>query len=284
MTFNENKDKMTDRGWNRLYNRLEQDGLILENETVEKKNFLHSVSFRIAAAIAVLCICVAALYTIRNSDVKNATMLTLQNDKGAPTLVKTLEDGSVVYLAEHTALSYPDHFRENKREVYLKGDAFFDVNRNPQKPFIIETNDVIVEVLGTSFNVKSIDEQPFSLSVKTGEVKVKYKKDKQTVNVKAGETVLLQSESFRKLQSDSEDIFSGYNGNIHFKDETLENIVQVINMNSDSVKLNISPELNNRTLTVTFSEDSPSTMAELIAIALNLNINREENMITLSGK
>ena len=59
-------------------------------------------------------------------------MLTEEN-REKPTLVKTLEDGSVVYLAQESTLKYPEHFAEDKREVNLQGEAFFDVAKKPER-------------------------------------------------------------------------------------------------------------------------------------------------------
>lgn len=69
----------------------------------------------------------------------------------------TLEDGSVVILQPNSRISYPDHFGERKRMVYLHGEAFFQVKRDVTKPFIVSTENLATQVLGTSFNVKSYD-------------------------------------------------------------------------------------------------------------------------------
>ncbi|MDU1891245.1 MAG: FecR family protein [Dysgonomonas sp.] len=284
MMLKEDKDKMTDLAWNRLYERLEQDGLLIDTPQPEKKKLYSYKALKWVAAVAVLCISISMIYIINNSNVENATMLTLQNEEAASTLVKTLEDGSVVYLSGYASLNYPEHFRDEKREVSLDGDAFFDINRNPHKPFIIDTKDAIIEVLGTSFNVKSIGEAPFSLSVETGEVRVTSKRDNKVLNVRAGETAFFQAESLHKVKTDSNRLFSTYKEKIHFKDESLSNIIQIINMNSGSVKLSLSSDIENRKLTVTFQGNSPSDMAELISIALNLELTRNDNIITLSKK
>ena len=75
-------------------------------------------------------------------------------------MVTTLEDGSVVYLAGNTSLKFPEHFSSDRREVSLQGNALFDVAGNHKRPFIIETEDTRIEVLGTAFNVKSNDSSP----------------------------------------------------------------------------------------------------------------------------
>lgn len=69
----------------------------------------------------------------------------------------TLEDGSVVILQPKSRISYPDHFGDRKRLVYLHGEAFFQVKRDVTKPFVVLTDNLATQVLGTSFNVRSYD-------------------------------------------------------------------------------------------------------------------------------
>jgi transmembrane sensor len=85
----------------------------------------------------------------------------------------TLEDGSIVTLEANSSLSYPEHFGDVTREVYLKGEAFFSVKKNPNKPFIVHAGEVTTEVLGTSFRVKSYeDKRTIEVAVVTGRVSV----------------------------------------------------------------------------------------------------------------
>jgi transmembrane sensor len=85
----------------------------------------------------------------------------------------TLEDGSVVILQPNSRISYPEHFGERKRMVYLHGEAFFQVKRDVTKPFIVSTENLATQVLGTSFNVKSYDGAgSIEVQVATGRVSV----------------------------------------------------------------------------------------------------------------
>ncbi len=67
----------------------------------------------------------------------------------------TLPDGSKITLDAGSKLSFPEDFSGNFREVYLYGEAYFEVVHNPQKPFIIHANQAIIKVLGTKFNVRA---------------------------------------------------------------------------------------------------------------------------------
>ena len=71
----------------------------------------------------------------------------------------TLSDSSRVWINSGSRLTYPSHFAEDKREVYLEGEAFFDIQKNQNQPFYVKTSDIDIKVLGTRFNVKSYPEE-----------------------------------------------------------------------------------------------------------------------------
>ncbi|HEY3389988.1 MAG TPA: FecR family protein, partial [Prolixibacteraceae bacterium] len=84
-----------------------------------------------------------------------------------------LEDGSIVKLAPRSSLSFPEHFINGKREVYLTGEAFFKVSKNPEKPFMVYYNNIVTRVLGTSFTIKTNNNtKDVEVSVRTGRVQV----------------------------------------------------------------------------------------------------------------
>ena len=84
-----------------------------------------------------------------------------------------LPDSTQVWLNVASTLDFPETFAEGRREVYLSGEAFFDVKHAEDHPFLIHTGNVITKVLGTSFNIKAYPGQPdVVVSVKRGKVQV----------------------------------------------------------------------------------------------------------------
>lgn len=73
----------------------------------------------------------------------------------------TLSDGTKVRLNADTKLRYPVKFTKSKREVYLSGEAYFEVTHDEKAPFTVQAHDSKVKVLGTSFNVSAYDDQDF---------------------------------------------------------------------------------------------------------------------------
>jgi len=97
-----------------------------------------------------------------------------------------LPDGTVVVVNENSFLEFPQAFSESERRVTLRGEAFFDVARDERKAFIIQTAYTDVKVLGTSFNVRAVESEPFTeVVVKTGKVQFQGK---------AAESILLTAD------------------------------------------------------------------------------------------
>ena len=276
------KNKLkTDQAWEQLYTRLEQDGLL------DKPISGTQIPYRIglmkwAAAIVILCVSVATAIFLGRERTPETTLLTLHNNEASTTLVTTLEDGSIVYLADNSQLSYPEHFQREKREVSLLGNALFDVSGNKERPFLIETEQARIEVLGTSFNIKSSDKSAFDLAVRRGLVKVTLKKNGEQTLVKAGQTVSLFSNRLQVAPTQDNEQFSDYTRRIQFKDERLGDILHVINLEYPKMPLKTTTDLENRRLTVSFYNNSPATMAELICAALKLKCTQQNNIWMIS--
>jgi transmembrane sensor len=89
------------------------------------------------------------------------------------TLLVSLEDGSKVTLAPESRIRYARKFVGGKREVYLAGEAFFDISKDPARPFFVYANELVTKVLGTSFTIKAYKtSKEVTVEVKTGRVSV----------------------------------------------------------------------------------------------------------------
>lgn len=275
------KKTKTDEAWERLYARFEKDNLLAEMPNHKPRRFILGWA-AVAAAMIAGVIFTLTLWSTSEPDADIRNFVTQENQEAA-TLVKTLEDGSVVYLAQASTLQYPEHFDTDKREVNLQGEAFFDVAKKPEQTFLIDTEKVRVEVLGTAFDVRSNEQTPFSLSVLRGKVKVSLKQGSQTLYVNAGETVILQNKGLQIDPTKYSGRFDRYTKNIRFKDECLEDVLRVINMESSGRQIEtLSPALGKKRLTVEFSDNSPESVAELICWTFNLKCAREGNKLILS--
>lgn len=113
------------------------------------------------------------------------------NDISVPFGSKTrvvLPDGSIVNLNSGSSLRYPARMDSTLRYAFIKGEAFFDIKRDPRHPFIVKTNDLTIKVLGTKFNVKSYeDERTVETTLVSGTIEIFSRKgiksDKQKILV-----------------------------------------------------------------------------------------------------
>lgn len=122
---------------------------------------------RVAAALVPLLVACLYIFYVFNK----ASEVTVITGIGEQKEIR-LPDNSKVWLRPNSSITYPEVFGE-QREVALTGEAFFDVQRNPQRKFRVKTRTIYVEVLGTSFDVKAYRQLPVaSVTVNTGKVKV----------------------------------------------------------------------------------------------------------------
>lgn len=275
---------MADKAWGILKSRFEAEGMIPETTTFRKLNPVYKVA-RIAAVLLVLLGCALLIYlgvTRRNHPIEMVQLSSSVSDDA--TLIKTLSDGSIIYLASNSSLNYPVNFDEKTRSVNLQGKAFFDIAHDAEKPFIIHSDAAVVQVLGTAFTVNSIGANAFDLSVERGKVKVSLTQFPSFEKViVAGERLSAQATG-AVVSHFSSGEGTWYTEKMHFKDEALKNIVNVLNRNFNTNFVLNSPDLGNRKLTVTFSKDTKETITELICLALNLKSEVRDNSILLSEK
>ncbi|MDR0758097.1 MAG: FecR domain-containing protein [Tannerella sp.] len=270
---------MTDRAWKRLHERLSCDGLLAGNGTYPPH--VARMWLRLAGIAAVLTAIATLGWWTTRQPAGSATrhMHVIHNDENGSTLVSMLEDGTVVYLAGETSIRYPNRFDEDRREITLRGDAFFDINSNRAHPFIVDTEPATVEVQGTAFGIRNSSNSAFSLTVQQGEVKVTLKKTRLTAFVKAGQTVWLQA---GRLLSTDDGAPAGdalMQQRIHFKDERLADVAHILNRHIRPARIEIDPELADLRLTVAFAGNDAHTMAHLICLALGLRHVQSEQTI-----
>ncbi|MEN8125986.1 MAG: FecR domain-containing protein [Bacteroidota bacterium] len=145
-----------------------------------------------------------------------------------------LSDGSMVWLNSGSKLVYPIIFNGNKREVYLEGEAIFEVAHNKDHPFTVMVDNHEIEVLGTVFNVSNyLDENIVNTTLKSGSIQINYKgnsffKSKKIFKVSPGSMA-----SFNKTTShinskkvDVEKYFAWKKGIFIFKNDSLEFIMK----------------------------------------------------------
>lgn len=128
-----------------------------------------------AAVVALLLLASFTGYSYRAALLDQVILLTNRTVTVPPGKMRTVDlpDGSRVWLRAGSQMTYNRFFLGRHREVDLHGEAFFEVEKDPDKPFVVSSERYAVKVLGTSFNVKALmDFQVYEVAVRTGKVQV----------------------------------------------------------------------------------------------------------------
>jgi transmembrane sensor len=198
----------------------------------------------------------------------------------------TLPDGSVVWLNQNSNLQYHKEFNGNTREVKLNGEAFFEVQKNKNKPFIISSKQSTTQVLGTSFNLVAYDSaNEVELSVKTGQVSFTANQNKQQIIVNANERAIINKEA----QAPQKEIYNNnalawQNKELTFNNTLFSEVAKTL-AHSYNVKISISnTRINNCHFTGEFKNASFQNVMETICKTLQLVYEQEENKVTIKGE
>ena len=167
----------------------------------------------------------------------------------------TLSDGTKIWLNSHSKLKYPTRFTGKERIVELEGEAYFDVSKNKDFPFIVKMNGIQIKVLGTSFNVNAYsDEDEIITTLVEGKVEVSdiLREQKEILTPNDQYSINIHNGNYKKTIVDT-DIFTAWkDGRFVFNNEKLENImvrlsrwynVEVFFQNNESKNIRFSGDL-----------------------------------------
>jgi len=134
------------------------------------------IFLKIAASIVFIISALSILFYINNNynSKSSAQLWTEKNTQMGERLTINFIDGTKIIVNANSVIKYPNNFLSNKdREVYLDGEAYFEVSKDSLRPFKVYTNKIVTTVLGTKFNVKAYpDEHEIAVSLVNGKVKV----------------------------------------------------------------------------------------------------------------
>lgn len=208
----------------------------------QKKSYLFLWKAAAIAASVALIISISQLISFLHiSDDKMQTIWVPAGQRAQ----LTLDDGTTVWLNSKTKLSYPVSFKAKERFVELDGEAYFEVTKNKNKPFIVQTNKYNVEVLGTSFNVLSYNcNDNFETALLNGSLRVSSNQNSNShVVLEPNEIVRAVNGEMQINKIDKTDYFRWREGLICFDDERFEDLINKLALYFD-IKITInSPKL-----------------------------------------
>ena len=139
-----------------------------------------------------------------------------------------LPDGTVVWVNSESSLRFPEKFTSNRREVFLEGEAYFEVARDISRPFVVETVQAKVSVLGTSFDVCAYAEEGKTwTTLEEGVVEVESMDKGEKVRMVPGEQVCLTGGKGMEKYKVETALFTAWrSGRLVFKDMRLEDLMR----------------------------------------------------------
>lgn len=280
----ESDDYDTEGALAKINDRIHSDE---ENDTVDfnqkdSGSKTHNYWYRYAAVVALLIIGGLALF-FNNQDQSQSVRYAAESGS-----VKTIElaDGSKITLDGGAVLTHKEDFNSTNREVSIMGKAFFEIERDEQNPFVIESNGTQITVLGTSFLVNT-DQQKTEVVVSEGKVALKStdSKNKEVILTQGEAGVFSKSDdSLLKSKNTNKNYLAWKDKNIVFDKTTLK---EVINVLEDVYKIEIEvkqEKILNCELTATFKERSIESVINIIGQTFTFKIDKKGNNYLLDGK
>lgn len=250
------------------------------------KQLTFSPLLRVAAVFAVVFLSAVLYFTLWNKDA-------VKTDYGMIKTI-TLPDGSEVTLNGNSKISYAASFNEGPREVWIDGEALFKVKHinidtnqiQPAEKFIVHCGDMNIEVLGTTFNVKSRHEKT-SIGLLTGKIRVDYddvnKKRMQFV-MKPGDLVKHAEESnlVHQRMVNPQHLTAWINRQLVFQNASLEEMISVLQDDLGYEVLLSDKKLIDLRVEGEINVESVKELLQILSTTLHLNIKTNNKKITIT--
>ncbi|MCE5226111.1 MAG: DUF4974 domain-containing protein [Porphyromonadaceae bacterium] len=238
---------------------------------------------RVAAAL-VLLIMLLGGYLYYTSDNNNWTKISVAYGEEKHLY---LPDSSEIWINSGTTIKYPKKFEGNLRAVYLDGEAYFSVKRNPKKPFVVRTERINVKVLGTKFNVKAYTGDENTVTTLTsGKVEVNTLTN-QVAILKPNEQLILNNKTSQKniKRVSVEETTAWMSGQMIFTNTSLDEILQTLERKFDvAFIIDKLESLSNKNCTVKFlKNDSLEDILNILQEVINgFSYKIEKNKVFIS--
>jgi transmembrane sensor len=261
----------------------------------------YSLFYRVAASIAILALGVGAYWLtervqISPGQITRGAEVRYVVNTSKTIMRQSLPDGSVVWLQPGSEMNYPTTFATTERTLQLKGEAFFSIARDPSKPFLITSGNVLTRVLGTSFNIRAYEHAPsIDVSVMTGKVSVNIQDSITTADEDTSSSVSLvaqQRARYVKAQHRLEkeeglalpELAMWKSTTFVFDNEPLRNVLPLLNK---KFSVNIETEnkaLMNCLLRADLSNLNLPDILEMLSLSVDATYELEGNTIRLRGQ
>ena len=242
-------------------------------------------SFRRAAAILIAVIAVALCSYYATRKLRSDDLITKTSSGKREKII--LPDQTIVWLSENSSISYPESFGKDARKVMLEGEAYLEVRKDPNKPFVITSRHSITQVLGTSFNVRSIPvEHQTTVTVNTGRVAFyALGSEHKQVILTPGYCGILKDgfDKAQKKQNINPNFLSWKTGMLTFDNTPLDRVTEDLSHHFNT-KIILEAGLTRCRLTATFNNESLEEILEKLVLIHEAKVVSKNAAIIISGK
>ena len=194
-----------------------------------------------------------------------------------------LPDGSTVWVNANSKLHFPNRFPTGERFVKVEGEAFFKIQKDKKRPFKVQTGDMNISVLGTSFNVRAYQPKHFATTLVEGSVQLTYHDQRLTMS--PGEKAFIDAKDKLKIQTvDIESATAWKEGYFYFKDEPLVKILQDVS-NWYDLQVSINGDLPSGRYSGSMDRNSKlNGVLKMLSNVANLDFSLNGNHLTVKQK
>jgi transmembrane sensor len=260
-----------------------KDDTNIQYLTQYKKKIFRLKPMWAAAAAVIFCIAIWQFNKFRNDGSDTYKSFTVFAKAAASIYTTVLPDGTHVMLNKNSSVSIGENFNLKKREVILKGTAFFEVTKNPEKPFKVISGDVSTTALGTSFYIhQSSNTAPTTVSLMTGKVQIDTK-DRTSIHLVPFEKALYNNgQPIKKEIFDNVQLLNWTNGIVKFKNAGLLQIKNSIEEFFDKRLIINGGPSKDISFTGEFKADNLESILESLRFTYDLKYTVQDTKITIT--
>lgn len=268
---------------------------IVNNRISDQQSSGWWISVQKIAAILLLPLLIYSGYiSIRNVSLRKhqqeyVVMETISSRQGMVTQFE-LADGTMIWLNSGSVLQFPNSFNGDLREVKLTGEAFFKVAKNEKQPFRVHAKNLDIDVLGTSFNVVSYnDELQAEVVLVEGKVKLSAEKDqlKKEFGVMHPGQRVVYSEDTQKVKTQEvgvEKYIAWRDGNLVFRDDNMEDVAKRLSRWYNVEIVINDPEIKSYAYKATLRNETLIQVLNLLKISAPIDFQITENKLLPNGE
>ncbi|MBS1764594.1 MAG: FecR domain-containing protein [Bacteroidetes bacterium] len=250
------------------------------NTSKAKGKTLYFKLYRLAAVLTILAGLSVLMYRLLLKEPEAAVRIAAVTQ----TKKSNLPDGSTVVMKKGSSITYIQNTFQSRRTLELSGEAFFEVKHQDEAPFIISVGKLQIEDIGTSFNVKAIrSDNIVTVAVISGEVRMY--DTKSSLNLKPGETA-----QYNVIDGTLSHVGGDMNEAAYatkhfvFNNTDLKEVVHLLNEAYNTNIIVADESLNSCRLTSSFQNENPDDILSIIAVALKLQVEKNDSVIYLKGE